>query len=597
MLHRRKRNIQSRIIRCTIYLTILPVVLLELLFSYLTYRSTVTHITERSSAYADQLAFFYQTEMEKAEQLAESLVSFSALNEYLQQDFSSREEEYVYYMDCVHPMLRGCDSIYHGTRIRVYHNNPSRNIYSFTLTNQMTELLEQTLHDTWSLQTDSFWYNDTIRYYSYESALSYYRAVRDSKDPKTIRYIVSVHLSEESLRELLHSSQDSQSISLVFNEDGSFLTGSGTALSGLEDWSAISSGQEDGAISRLGSRRYLTMERLVGPLRIVYLVDQGSITQDLIQNVLQITMIGAILLALSLALTIKTSGEIAQGIVSLRDKMKGVTLETISITHPGAPVPDSEDEVEQLNAVFTNMMAEIRSLLENIRSKDLRVKDEIIARQQADMEALQYQINPHYLFNTLEAIRMNLIIKNDHENAEIVKLFAESYRQQINMDTLFVTLFSEIDFVKKFIQIMNYRFRGSITFETDVDVSAYYIRIPKLLLQPIVENAVTHGIEVSGQPGVIRLQAEMDDTQLKIAIQDNGIGMDEAHLNALRQRVCAPDSKESVGLPNVYKRIKLIYGSEASLELFSQPGQGTQVILRLPIFWEGNGYVSGTDRR
>lgn len=212
------------------------------------------------------------------------------------------------------------------------------------------------------------------------------------------------------------------------------------------------------------------------------------------------------------------------------------------------------------------------------------------------MEALQYQINPHYLFNTLEAIRMNLLIKNDYENAEIVKLFAESYRQQINMDTLFVTLFSEIDFVKKFIQIMNYRLRGTIAFETDVDVSAYYIRVPKLLLQPIVENAVTHGIEVSGQPGVIRLQAELDDTQLQITIHDNGIGMDETHLNELRHRVCTPDNKVSVGLPNVYKRIKLIYGSEASLNIFSQPGEGTRVVLRLPVFWEENGYVSGADR-
>lgn len=596
MLHRKKRNIQSRIIRCTIFLTILPVVLLELLFSYLTYRSTVTHITERSGAYADQLAFFYQTEMEKAEQLAESLVSFSALSEYLQQDFSSREEEYVYYMDYVHPMLRGCDSIYHGAKIRVYHNNPSRNIYSFTLTNQMTELLEQTLHGTWSLQTDSFWYNGPIRYYSYESVLSYYRAVRDSKDPKTIRYIVSVHLSEESLRELLHASQDSQSIALVFNKEGTLLTGSSTALLGQENWGSLVPGREDGSITRLNSQRYLTIERLVDPLRIVYLVDQESVTRDLFQNVMQIAMIGTLLLAVSLALTIRTSGEIARGIVSLRDKMKGVTLETINITRQSDTILDTEDEVEQLNAVFTDMLAEIRSLLANIRDKDMQVKDEIIARQQADMEALQYQINPHYLFNTLEAIRMNLLIKNDYENAEIVKLFAESYRQQINMDTLFVTLFSEIDFVKKFIQIMNYRLRGTIAFETDVDVSAYYIRVPKLLLQPIVENAVTHGIEVSGQPGVIRLQAELDDTQLQITIHDNGIGMDETHLNELRHRVCTPDNKVSVGLPNVYKRIKLIYGSEASLNIFSQPGEGTRVVLRLPVFWEENGYVSGADR-
>lgn len=596
MLHRKKRNIQSRIIRCTIFLTILPVVLLELLFSYLTYRSTVTHITERSGAYADQLAFFYQTEMEKAEQLAESLVSFSALSEYLQQDFSSREEEYVYYMDYVHPMLRGCDSIYHGAKIRVYHNNPSRNIYSFTLTNQMTELLEQTLHGTWSLQTDSFWYNGSIRYYSYESVLSYYRAVRDSKDPKTIRYIVSVHLSEESLRELLHASQDSQSIALVFNKEGTLLTGSSTALLGQENWGSLVPGREDGSITRLNSQRYLTIERLVDPLRIVYLVDQESVTRDLFQNVMQIAMIGTLLLAVSLALTIRTSGEIARGIVSLRDKMKGVTLETINITRQSDTILDTEDEVEQLNAVFTDMLAEIRSLLANIRDKDMQVKDEIIARQQADMEALQYQINPHYLFNTLEAIRMNLLIKNDYENAEIVKLFAESYRQQINMDTLFVTLFSEIDFVKKFIQIMNYRLRGTIAFETDVDVSAYYIRVPKLLLQPIVENAVTHGIEVSGQPGVIRLQAELDDTQLQITIHDNGIGMDETHLNELRHRVCTPDNKVSVGLPNVYKRIKLIYGSEASLNIFSQPGEGTRIVLRLPVFWEENGYVSGADR-
>lgn len=191
---------------------------------------------------------------------------------------------------------------------------------------------------------------------------------------------------------------------------------------------------------------------------------------------------------------------------------------------------------------------------------------------------------------------MNLLLKGDRETAEIVKLFAESYRQQISVENRFVSLYSEIEFLKKYVCILNYRLRNTITLCCEVDVSLYHIQIPKLLIQPLVENAVSHGIEESGHPGLVTVSAEQDGLDVCLCVQDNGAGMDEEQLDALKKRIFSGDTGRSVGLLNVYQRMKLAYGTEATMQIQSRLGQGTKFTLRLPVFREGESHVSDIDR-
>ena len=126
----------------------------------------------------------------------------------------------------------------------------------------------------------------------------------------------------------------------------------------------------------------------------------------------------------------------------------------------------SHDEIDQLDYAFSKMMRQIDELVDKIKDDERRLTEEVITRQQAELGYLQQQINPHYLFNTLESIRMNLVLKNDHENANIVKIFAESFRRYIDMKNEYTTIYEEMLFIEKYISIQNYRLNNKIKYSS-----------------------------------------------------------------------------------------------------------------------------------
>ena len=200
---------------------------------------------------------------------------------------------------------------------------------------------------------------------------------------------------------------------------------------------------------------------------------------------------------------------------------------------------------------------------------------------------LASQINPHFLYNTLETIRMQALSCGNRNVATSIKLLGKSMRYVLdNTGTSFTALTKELEYIKTYLSIQQLRFgdRVNYTLQVDEDLDTDSCKILPLLLQPVVENAILHGLESKTQDGMITIQIASVDTVLLITIKDNGQGMTNEELDALRDRIRKHPSSDthSIGLYNINQRISLFYGEGYYMEIDSAIGAGTTVRLKIP---------------
>ena len=218
-----------------------------------------------------------------------------------------------------------------------------------------------------------------------------------------------------------------------------------------------------------------------------------------------------------------------------------------------------------------------------------------LSNRQAQYLALQNQINPHFLYNTLEAIRGDALSAGMENIAAITEALATFFRYTIsNMDNL-VSLEEEISNAENYFAIQNYRFGDRIGMQVDIETGSEASRdflIPKLTLQPIIENAIIHGLEYQVGPGMVSVHIATDGRRLAIEVTDDGVGMSESTLDEINRRLASPetvkggDEKARIGgiaLINVDNRIKLLFGEQYGLRVSSILGFGTRVEISLPV--------------
>ena len=218
-----------------------------------------------------------------------------------------------------------------------------------------------------------------------------------------------------------------------------------------------------------------------------------------------------------------------------------------------------------------------------------------LSNRQAQYLALQNQINPHFLYNTLEAIRGEALSEGMENIANITEAMATFFRYTIsNMDNL-VSLEEELSNAENYFAIQNYRFGERISMQVDIEPgseAARDVKIPKLTLQPIIENAIIHGLEHQVQPGKVSVHIGIVEQRLLIEITDDGVGMSEATLDEINRRLLHPETVRpgeekprtgGIALINVDNRIKLIFGEQYGLKVSSIKGYGTRVEVSLPV--------------
>lgn len=219
-----------------------------------------------------------------------------------------------------------------------------------------------------------------------------------------------------------------------------------------------------------------------------------------------------------------------------------------------------------------------------------------ISKRQAQYLALQNQINPHFLYNTLESIRSEALIAGLDSVADMTEALASFFRYTISKVENLVSVEEELQNCETYFRIQQYRFGDRLQMHIDYDREEWeeiiHCRIPKLTLQPILENSIIHGTELKIGTGNLKIQFERTEKRLIIRISDDGVGMDEETLTKLNQRLGrggnqltgnAEETAGGIALINVNNRIHLIFGEEYGMHVYSIPGKGTDVEISIPM--------------
>lgn len=241
------------------------------------------------------------------------------------------------------------------------------------------------------------------------------------------------------------------------------------------------------------------------------------------------------------------------------------------------------DEIAELYKDLNTMINSLQHLITTIYEEQVQ-KEKLNSRQkEVEFKMLASQINPHFLYNTLETIRMKARCNGEKDIEELVKMLAKIMRRNIQAGDTLVTLKSELELVEYYLKIQQYRFGERISFHINLFCKVEDLKIMPLIIQPIVENAFIHGLEEKEGEGEIAIDVKMTD-RLYIIIQDNGIGMNRETLEEIRSSLndYSRLTRSSIGLNNVNQRIKLLYGDEYGLVIESEKNTGTRVTIHLP---------------
>ncbi|WP_373231202.1 sensor histidine kinase [Cohnella sp.] len=244
-----------------------------------------------------------------------------------------------------------------------------------------------------------------------------------------------------------------------------------------------------------------------------------------------------------------------------------------------------QDEVGRLGFLFDQMLDRVQEMIAEVSDTQAR-------KRKAELKMLQAQIHPHFLFNVLNSIRMKVMRRGDRESANMIGSLSKLLRMTISRDKDEIHLHEELELITYYVELMNLRQKEEVKLSLDIAPDAFHVPVPRFFLQPIVENALIHGL--SQKAGIIRIEAEITEGRLTLKVEDNGVGMDEAKQEALKRKLQGAESPSEIaveengqsgfsgfGLLNVVERMKMISGDDFQLEVRSARGEGTVVCLTI----------------
>lgn len=247
---------------------------------------------------------------------------------------------------------------------------------------------------------------------------------------------------------------------------------------------------------------------------------------------------------------------------------------------------DGSDEITSLMVNYNIMADRLNDMMQTVYVNKLKEQEMDIARQNAELLALHSQINPHFLFNALESIRMHSLIKNEDETAEMVENLAQMQRANVDWKNDTVPIMEEMDTVEAYLKLQQYRFGDRLKFSLDIAPDCRKLMIPKLSIVTFVENAIIHGIENKAEAGWIFVRANKKDDGFILEIEDTGVGMEEAErlrLIAIMNNASLEiiKSQKSIGIVNACLRLKMMTDNNVKFDVETEQGVGTTIIIRL----------------
>jgi two-component system, sensor histidine kinase YesM len=314
---------------------------------------------------------------------------------------------------------------------------------------------------------------------------------------------------------------------------------------------------------------------------IIGTIDEGEVVKEVRKSRDFILWSACIMIVIPTAIILIITRSINLRVVQILKHMKKVKTQSFE----SIDEEESRDEIGQLTLEFNRMTLQIKSLIDDVYLADIQKKSLELERRMAQLNALQSQINPHFLFNALETIRMRSLLKHENETAKIIHNMAKLFRSSLAWNKDKVTVKEELDFILCFLEIQKYRFEDKLVYTIDVEPEVYTCELPKMLFLPFVENASIHGIEPLKHGGRIHIRMVRSNEDLIFTVRDNGVGMSEEQVSKLYRYLDMNEQLgDSIGIQNVIYRARMIYGDSFTFEVDSHLGQGTMITLRIPSY-------------
>ncbi len=313
----------------------------------------------------------------------------------------------------------------------------------------------------------------------------------------------------------------------------------------------------------------------------------GLIPRQVIENDLKImiTINGMFLLAILLLIAIFTlyfSYKITIPIIMLLEHVRAQSDH--HSYNEQTKLSYNSNEIHNLSVEFERIQIQMSKLNKEKQDSILREKELLFLEKEATLNALQQQINPHFLFNTLDAIKWEAFKYGEMTVVEMITALGVFFRSTIARKNEKVSVFEEFNLIQNYIYIQKIRYGDKFDFKYEIDEDTNSTRIPQFILQPLIENSINHGHEFTEIEGKIKLTISKSDNNLLIKIYDNGKGIPDEKLTFIQSNIKSDERTDNcIGLNNVYKRIKLLYGGKASFTIFSEVGKFTEFVILLPL--------------
>lgn len=396
-----------------------------------------------------------------------------------------------------------------------------------------------------------------------------------SKELEGTKGILVIEINPEIFRSLLLSNQSlpmSQYTFIVDKKGEILCTNRNVQPMWLEKIEATFQNGERSVILKWDKEKYYAFGQYNGltgwKTYSVVAVDEIFPQAGQLRGMITLVVLFAVLIALILVTLISYS--ITTPIRELSNAMKQVEQEHFDIEIHSK----RKDEIGQLITSFNYMIGKIRQLIYEVYQKKIEQKN-------AEIRALQAQINPHFLYNTLDSINWMLIERDEQDISDVVISLGDILRYAIGGQNHLVPLRDEVRYIESYLCIQKNRLEERLDYRWELEEEALDFLVPKLILQPLVENAVIHGIEPLKEGGMIVMKAWMEAETLLIRVADNGKGMNQQELEALEEKIAGRRDSRNIGMRNIQRRIELTFGQERAMEIQSTQDKGTVITLRM----------------
>ncbi|OTN75770.1 hypothetical protein A5886_000846 [Enterococcus sp. 8G7_MSG3316] len=360
--------------------------------------------------------------------------------------------------------------------------------------------------------------------------------------------------------------------SFLYSTNGQRLFQSATGLSSSEV-QMIDTAMAGENAHLLQKDYYVQQQTTVSGEISLVLLSKKVIWQEIIQKSLFIFAIGAAIIGLLLWVLQRTFKRYTS-------QVKTIVAATTAVSQGNFKIQIDTDQVQQelkeIAEAINQMTVSINDYIEDIYTLEIKQRD-------ADMRALQAQINPHFLYNTLEYIRMYALSRNQEELADVVYAFSALLRNNTTQEKV-KTLAEEVAFCEKYVYLYQMRYPDKIAYHVTVDPELSQLYLPKFTLQPLVENYFVHGIDYQRNDNAISIKAYKKDAQIVIQIKDNGKGATKEQVMAINEtlQIAEIEKQTSIGIKNVHERLRGMFGNGYRIEITAQKDAGFIIMIYLP---------------